>query len=251
MPESIRQIMDGLPQPPPGTPLALARLYGRHAHEVATATQDRLAITVANLAATLAAFIEDQETTNDLLAQHGPNAELALRLDGLERRLDMNDESPTFADVVSKTLDLEERLGDLESSQPEPLADPAVAKMLAEVETPSTDPNPYPLHSPQWHAFEVGWAAALDARDAEDAHEDHDSYYAGCPACDAERAENARSVEEARIRVAEASPIGHRIHRLMDGIEWSAATLDAIAGVLTDAGYVIAPPAHERDDEED
>lgn len=76
--------------PAPGTPLALARTYAAaaagHARDMhVPETEGRLARMVSNLAAAVAAFIAEQDTTNDLLAQHGPNAELALRLDTLER----------------------------------------------------------------------------------------------------------------------------------------------------------------------
>ena len=46
-----------------------------------------------------------------------------------------------------------------------------------------------------------------------------------------------------------AAECADAIHKLMDGTEWSADTLDAIAAELRAAGYVIRDPADMPEEE--
>lgn len=60
-----------------------------------------------------------------------------------------------------------------------------------------------------------------------------------------ERARQARINQELAERAALDSEALDRIHKLLDGREWSADTLDAIADVVRSTGRVIREPQED------
>ena len=58
---------------------------------------------------------------------------------------------------------------------------------------------------------------------------------------------NSSAVAERNSVQSQAGSSIRAIHGLMDGVEWSPATLDAIAEVLRTAGFTIREPAGEDD----